>query len=144
GGEPVRRTPVLGRYDASYGLLLSGTGDGRFEAVDMERSGLVIEGQVRHMGWLSGPGPAVAGSLSWRETTTGFSCCARSAPHGRGPGPSRAVPRWRGRKSAAPDRAGAARLRDNRPPAGWRSPPPPRRRPRSPAPGPCSRLSSDR
>ena len=44
--------PVLGRYDASYGLLLSGKGDGRFEAVDMQRSGLVIEGQARHMGWL--------------------------------------------------------------------------------------------
>ena len=44
--------PVFGRYDASYGLLLSGVGHGRFESVDMERSHLVIEGQVRHMGWL--------------------------------------------------------------------------------------------
>ena len=44
--------PVFGRYDASYGLLLSGMGDGRFESVDMERSNLVIEGQVRHMAWL--------------------------------------------------------------------------------------------
>lgn len=41
--------PVLGRYDASYGLLLKGTGDGRFTAVDMEQSGLVIDGQVPHM-----------------------------------------------------------------------------------------------
>ncbi len=41
--------PVLGRYDASYGVLLSGTGDGRFVAVDMARSHLAIEGQVRHM-----------------------------------------------------------------------------------------------
>jgi len=44
--------PVLGRYDASYGLLLHGTGDGRFESVDMEQSGLLIEGQVRHLGLL--------------------------------------------------------------------------------------------
>ncbi|HXL33349.1 MAG TPA: VCBS repeat-containing protein [Gemmatimonadales bacterium] len=52
GGNLYGVPPVLGRYDASYGLLLSGKGDGRFEAVDMERSGLVIEGQVRHMGLL--------------------------------------------------------------------------------------------
>ncbi len=52
GGNLYGVPPVLGRYDASYGLLLSGRGDGRFEAVDMERSGLVIEGQVRHMGLL--------------------------------------------------------------------------------------------
>ena len=56
GGNLYGVPPVLGRYDASYGLLLSGTGDGRFEAVDMERSGLVIEGQVRHMGWLKWAG----------------------------------------------------------------------------------------
>jgi len=41
--------PVLGRQDASYGLLLRGRGDGRFEAVDMQRSGVVIDGQVRHL-----------------------------------------------------------------------------------------------
>ncbi len=41
--------PVLGRYDASYGLLLKGAGDGRFTAMDMEQSGLMIDGQVRHM-----------------------------------------------------------------------------------------------
>jgi hypothetical protein len=42
---------VLGRYDASYGLLLhgNGAGDGTFQAVDMEESKLLIEGQVRHM-----------------------------------------------------------------------------------------------
>jgi hypothetical protein len=42
-------TPVRGRYDASYGLLLHGEGDGRFAPVDMEQSRLLIEGQVRHM-----------------------------------------------------------------------------------------------
>src|SRR2546426_1467795 len=42
--------PVLGRYDASYGLLLSGRGDGRFTAVDMGQSHLVIDGGGRHLG----------------------------------------------------------------------------------------------
>jgi len=42
-------TPLLGRYDASYGLLLRGKGDGSFVAADMASSGLVIDGQVRHM-----------------------------------------------------------------------------------------------
>src|SRR3977135_3619664 len=56
GGNLYGVPPVLGRYDASYGLLLLGRGDGRFEAVDMERSGLVIEGQVRPMGRLRSAG----------------------------------------------------------------------------------------
>ncbi|PYO82414.1 MAG: hypothetical protein DMD65_08855 [Gemmatimonadetes bacterium] len=30
-------------------MLLRGTGDGRFAAVDMEKSRLAIDGQVRHM-----------------------------------------------------------------------------------------------
>jgi hypothetical protein len=45
-------TPVQGRYDASYGLLLHGDGRGNFSAVDMERSGLEIDGQVRKMALL--------------------------------------------------------------------------------------------
>jgi hypothetical protein len=42
-------TPVRGRYDAGYGLLLRGVGDGRFEPADVEESNLVIEGQVRDL-----------------------------------------------------------------------------------------------
>jgi hypothetical protein len=42
-------TPAIGRYDASYGLLLHGLGDGRFTAVDMTSSGLLLEGQIRHL-----------------------------------------------------------------------------------------------
>ena len=42
-------TPLYGPYDASYGLLLHGIGDGSFQAVDMEKSGVMIEGQVRRM-----------------------------------------------------------------------------------------------
>jgi hypothetical protein len=41
--------PVFGRYDASYGLMLRGTGDGHFEPVNLTASGLVLEGQVRHI-----------------------------------------------------------------------------------------------
>ncbi|HEX7021057.1 MAG TPA: hypothetical protein VF159_13655, partial [Gemmatimonadaceae bacterium] len=41
--------PLYGRYDASYGVLLRGAGGGRFQPVDLTRSGLVLDGQVRHM-----------------------------------------------------------------------------------------------
>jgi len=47
--------PVFGRYDASYGTLLHGVGDGRFVPVDMQLTGLHIEGQVRHMAIVRGP-----------------------------------------------------------------------------------------
>lgn len=49
GGNFDGVTPMYGRYDASYGLLLRGAGDGSFEAVDMDESGVLIEGQVRRM-----------------------------------------------------------------------------------------------
>ena len=42
-------TPMLGRYDASYGLMLRGDGQGNFTAIDMQQSGLMIDGQVRDM-----------------------------------------------------------------------------------------------
>jgi hypothetical protein len=42
-------TPVRGRYDASYGLLLRGDGAGGLASVDLEKGNLVIEGQVRDM-----------------------------------------------------------------------------------------------
>ena len=45
--------PVLGRYDASYGLLLRGmpaaAGRSLFQPVNLAESGLVLEGQVRHI-----------------------------------------------------------------------------------------------
>lgn len=49
GGNQYGVPPVLGRYDASYGLLLRGTGAGRFAPVDMRESGIAIDGQVREM-----------------------------------------------------------------------------------------------
>jgi hypothetical protein len=55
-GNMYGATPMLGRYDASYGLLLHGRGDGSFVAVDMAASKLAIEGEVRHMAQLRGAG----------------------------------------------------------------------------------------
>jgi hypothetical protein len=55
GGNFYGVTPVFGRYDASYGLMMRGTGDGRLVPVEMDESNLVIEGQVRDMKALRGP-----------------------------------------------------------------------------------------
>ena len=55
GGNFSSVTPVFGRYDASYGLMMRGSADGRLNPVDMEQSNLVIEGQVRDMKLLRGP-----------------------------------------------------------------------------------------
>ena len=54
GGNFSGVTPTFGRYDASYGLLLQGDGAGGFAPVEMERSGVLIEGEVRHMRALRG------------------------------------------------------------------------------------------
>ena len=48
-------TPLEGRYDASYGLFMKGDGRGGLTSVDMEASGLALEGQVRRMAWLRRP-----------------------------------------------------------------------------------------
>ena len=47
GGNFYGVTPVYGRYDAGYGLLLRGGGDGTFSAMDMATSGVSIDGEVR-------------------------------------------------------------------------------------------------
>jgi hypothetical protein len=49
GGNFSGVTPALGRYDASYGLLMRGDGKGGFSPVDMAASHLAIEGEVRRM-----------------------------------------------------------------------------------------------
>ncbi len=48
-------TPVRGRYDASYGLLLRGNGSGGFSAVALEASRLMLRGEVRDMKVMRGP-----------------------------------------------------------------------------------------
>jgi len=55
GGNFYGVTPVYGPYDASYGLMMRGSAEGRLTPVDIEESNLVIEGQVRDMKALRGP-----------------------------------------------------------------------------------------
>jgi hypothetical protein len=47
--------PEIGRYDANYGLVLSGNGKGRFQAVKAADSGLQVKGQVRRSATIQGP-----------------------------------------------------------------------------------------
>ena len=47
GGNVYRVKPEVGRYDASYGLLLKGNGKGNFESVKLADSGLLINGEIR-------------------------------------------------------------------------------------------------
>jgi hypothetical protein len=47
GGNLSRAKPEMGIYDASYGLLLKGDGQGNFKAVSPSKSGLAITGEVR-------------------------------------------------------------------------------------------------
>ena len=54
GGNFHGVTPLRGRYDASYGLLLIGDGTGGFTPVDPVRSGVMIDGEVREMSVLRG------------------------------------------------------------------------------------------
>lgn len=41
--------PLFGRHDASYGLVLRGNGHGAFRPLDLAVTGLVLDGQVRHI-----------------------------------------------------------------------------------------------
>ncbi|GAB3321401.1 VCBS repeat-containing protein [Larkinella ripae] len=45
--------PEIGRYDASYGLVLLGQGQGRFEPLGPTASGFIVHGQVRHLARLN-------------------------------------------------------------------------------------------
>ena len=49
GGNLHNVKPEVGRYDASYGLLLQGDGSGNFVARKPEESGIRIHGEVRDM-----------------------------------------------------------------------------------------------
>ena len=52
GGNFFEAKPEVGRYDASYGLLLKGTGDLRFTPLTAQESGLRIAGAVRDIALL--------------------------------------------------------------------------------------------
>ncbi len=47
GGNFYSAKPEVGRYDASFSLLLKGDGKGNFEAVSSKDSGILIQGEVR-------------------------------------------------------------------------------------------------
>ena len=47
GGNLFKVKPEVGRYDASYGLLLLGSGDGTFTEVQADQSGIRLEEEVR-------------------------------------------------------------------------------------------------
>jgi hypothetical protein len=47
GGNQYRVKPEMGRYDASYGALLLGDGNGKFACVPARSNGLSIDGEVR-------------------------------------------------------------------------------------------------
>ena len=49
GGNLFAVKPEIGRYDALHGLALIGDGKGNFNALSSLRSGLKIEGEVRHI-----------------------------------------------------------------------------------------------
>ncbi|MEO7962307.1 MAG: FG-GAP-like repeat-containing protein, partial [Gemmatimonadaceae bacterium] len=49
GGNFYGVTPIYGRYDAGYSLFLRGAGDGTFTPIDMTRSGISIDGEVRKL-----------------------------------------------------------------------------------------------
>ncbi len=47
GGNLYNVKPEIGRYDASYGQFLKGTGNGDFITYSMNESGLILEGEIR-------------------------------------------------------------------------------------------------
>ncbi|MBX2894138.1 MAG: VCBS repeat-containing protein [Cyclobacteriaceae bacterium] len=49
GGNLYEAKPEVGRYDASYGLFLSGRGDGTFVTKGANESGFFVDGQIRDL-----------------------------------------------------------------------------------------------
>jgi hypothetical protein len=72
-------TPMYGRYDAGLGLLLRGAGDGTFTAVDMVRSGVSIDGEVRDLQVVRG----AAGEESIAVARNNDSLLLLRQPHSR-------------------------------------------------------------
>ena len=56
GGNFHGVPPLIGRYDASYSVLLRGDGTGRFAAVDHADGAPPIDGQIRKLALARGPG----------------------------------------------------------------------------------------
>lgn len=47
GGNFYKAKPEVGRYDASYGLLMQGKGTGEFETIKSDQSGIFVDGEIR-------------------------------------------------------------------------------------------------
>lgn len=56
GGNLFGVAPLRGRYDASLGLLLRGSGDGHFGAQSPAKSGMAVDGEVRAIAPVRGAG----------------------------------------------------------------------------------------
>jgi enediyne biosynthesis protein E4 len=48
-GNFYQSKPEAGIYDASYGLLLTGDGQGKFTAVNQKQSGVLVKGSARNI-----------------------------------------------------------------------------------------------
>lgn len=55
GGNLYNSKPEMGRYDASYGTLLSGNGKGAFKLIPSTESGLMLDREVRAIEMISTP-----------------------------------------------------------------------------------------
>jgi hypothetical protein len=49
GGNEYQSEVSAGRYDASYGLVLKGTGKKTFEVFEPSKSGIILDGVVKHL-----------------------------------------------------------------------------------------------
>jgi hypothetical protein len=47
GGNFYKSKPEVGRYDATYGVLLKGDGRANFKALSANESGIKMDGEVR-------------------------------------------------------------------------------------------------
>jgi hypothetical protein len=84
GGNQHGVPPVIGRYDASYGVLLRGLGKGRFAVVDAADGAPVIEGQVRVLASLrTAAGPLVV--VARNDAPLELLRPGRTAPRGAAP-----------------------------------------------------------
>ena len=52
-GNEYQSAVSTGRYDASYGLILKGNGKGNFAPLSMEKSGLLIDGDIKDLKMIS-------------------------------------------------------------------------------------------
>ena len=59
GGNFYRAKPEVGRYDASYGLLLQGEGQGNFRSLSAQASGFQVDGEIRRMAVMNLDGRSV-------------------------------------------------------------------------------------